>query len=287
MFQWVGNDVGKKILATLKYFLYNKGIMKGINMSQKIKSGQSKNQHQSKNKGPWLYGMHPVTAALQNPNRKIKEIQGVKNALDMLKIPAHIPVKIVAREQIDALVGQSAVHQGVVAKCEPLPIVAVEDVVRDVKNDDKALFVILDQVFDPHNVGAILRSAAAFGVRAVIVPDANAPEESGTLAKSASGALEVMPLIRVSNLVRTMEYLKKQGFWCVGMDGYAEKSIGEDRLPAKCVIVMGSEGDGMRRLTAENCDYTVKLPIARTVESLNVSNACAIALYEWQRIWQK
>lgn len=255
-------------------------------MSQKIRNGQSKNQCQ-KNKGLWLYGVHPVTAALQNPNRKIKEIWAVKSALETIKIPTHIPVKIVAREQIDSLVGQGAVHQGVVAKCEPLPNVAVEDIVRHLKNEEKALFVILDQVFDPHNVGAILRSSTAFGVSAVIVPDANAPEETGVLAKSASGALEVMPLIRVSNLVRTMDYLKKQGFWCVGMDGYAEKSIGEDKMPAKCVIVMGSEGDGMRRLTAENCDYTVKLPMSGAVESLNVSNACAIALYEWQRIWRK
>lgn len=256
-------------------------------MSQKNKNGQIKNQHQTKNKGLWLYGVHPVTAALQNPRRKIKEVWGVKNALEMLKIPPQIPVKVVSREQIDTLVGLGAVHQGVVAKCDPLPNVAIEDVVRQVEKEDKVLFVILDQVFDPHNVGAILRSSAAFGVSAVIMPDANAPEESGVLAKSASGALEVMPLIRVSNLVRTMEYLKKQGFWCVGMDGYAEKSIGEDKLPSKCVIVMGSEGDGMRRLTAENCDYTVKLPMSRVVESLNVSNACAIALYEWQRIWQK
>ena len=163
----------------------------------------------------------------------------------------------------------------------------IEDLICDTKKLEKALVVILDQVSDPHNVGAILRSAAAFGAMAVIVPDANAPEETGTLAKSASGALEVIPLIRVANLSRAMEMLKKADFWCVGMDGYAKKEMGEDRLPQKCALVMGSEGEGMRRLTAENCDYMVKLPIARTVESLNVSNACTIALYEWNRIYGK
>ena len=247
-----------------------------------------KNQKvQRKNKELWLYGTHPVMAAMDNPNRVIREIWAVKSVVETLKNPKKIPVKVVMREQIDSLVGQNAVHQGVVAKCEPLQPYAIEDLIRDTKKAEKALVVILDQVSDPHNVGAILRSSAAFGAKAVIVPDANAPEESGVLAKSASGALEVIPLIRVSNLSRTMEALKKAEFWCVGMDGYAKREMGEDKLPQKCVIVMGSEGDGMRRLTAENCDYTVKLPIARTVESLNVSNACAIALYEWNRIHLK
>ena len=248
---------------------------------------QKNQKMQKKNKEMWLYGTHPVTAAIDNPKRTIREIWAVKSVAETLKNPKKIPVKVVVREQIDSLVGQNAVHQGIVAKCEPLRSYMIEDLICDTKKLEKALVVILDQVSDPHNVGAILRSAAAFGAMAVIVPDANAPEETGTLAKSASGALEVIPLIRVANLSRAMEMLKKADFWCVGMDGYAKKEMGEDRLPQKCALVMGSEGEGMRRLTAENCDYMVKLPIARTVESLNVSNACAIALYEWNRIYGK
>ena len=248
---------------------------------------QTNQKMQKKNKEMWLYGTHPVTAAIDNPKRTIREIWAVKSVAETLKNPKKIPVKVVVREQIDSLVGQNAVHQGIVAKCEPLRSYMIEDLICDTKKLEKALVVILDQVSDPHNVGAILRSAAAFGAMAVIVPDANAPEETGTLAKSASGALEVIPLIRVANLSRAMEMLKKADFWCVGMDGYAKKEMGEDRLPQKCALVMGSEGEGMRRLTAENCDYMVKLPIARTVESLNVSNACAIALYEWNRIYGK
>lgn len=133
---------------------------------------------------------------------------------------------------------------------------------------------------DPHNVGAVLRSAAAFDASAVILTDRNAPEATGTLAKSASGALELVPLITVSNLTRAMKTLKDLGFWCVGLDGRAPSTLRETSLPDKIALVMGSEGFGLRRLTAENCDYTVKLPISERVESLNVSNAAAIALYE-------
>ena len=142
---------------------------------------------------------------------------------------------------------------------------------------------MLDQVTDPHNIGAILRSAAAFEAAAVILPDANAPEESGTLAKSACGGLEIVPLIRVPNLVRAIETLKKVGFWVIGLDGSAKKTMAQDKLPAKTVFILGSEGDGLRRLTAENCDYMLKLPISDKMESLNVSNAAAIALYEFNR----
>lgn len=131
-----------------------------------------------------------------------------------------------------------------------------------------------------------MRSAVAFNASALILPDAGAPQESGTLAKSASGALETLPLIRVTNLVRALDQLKKADFWCVGMDGHADKSIIEQKLPNKCALIMGSEGDGMRRLTMENCDYLTKLPMSDKMESLNVSNACAIALYEWFRLYQ-
>ncbi len=143
--------------------------------------------------------------------------------------------------------------------------------------------LLLDQVTDPHNVGAILRSAAAFDVGAVIVTDRNAPQESGVMAKAASGALEVVPLIAVTNLVQAIETLKKSGYWIAGLDGAARKAIHEAKLDNKTALVLGAEGAGLRRLTTEHCDFLVKLPISDKMESLNVSNAAAVAMYELYR----
>lgn len=235
--------------------------------------------------GLWLYGTHPIEMALQNPNRKILEIRFCKQPV--FQIPANIPTHAVSKEQIESVVGRDAVHQGMIARVQPLPTYTLDDLIADTRAQTNTLVVILDQVSDPHNIGAIMRSATAFNASALILPDAGAPQESGTLAKSASGALETLPLIRVSNLARAMEQLKKADFWCVGMDGHASKSIMEQKLPNKCALIMGSEGDGMRRLTMENCDYLTKLPMSDKMESLNVSNACAIALYEWFRLYQK
>ncbi len=239
--------------------------------------------HNKQAKDVLLYGKHPVSLALSNPCRAVREIYATPGAADELTIPANVPVRSATREQLEQMVGRGAVHQGVVARCLPLSGNTIEDVIASTKSREKAVVVLLDQVTDPHNIGAILRSAVAFNAVAVIVPEAGAPDETGVLAKSASGALELIPFVRVSNLSRAMDKLKKNDFWCVGLDGYAQKSIFEDKLPAKCAIVMGSEGDGLRRLTAENCDYSVKLPMNEKIESLNVSNACAITLYEWSR----
>lgn len=242
-----------------------------------------KNESKGKSKDLWLYGMHPVSMALNNENRVIKELWLTATTADEIEIPKHIPYRIVDRSQIETVVGRDAVHQGIAMKTQALNAYTIDDLLADTENDDKALIVILDQVTDPHNIGAIMRSSVAFNAKAVIIPDAGAPEENGTLAKSASGAMELIPLIRVSNLARSMEAIKKSGFWCVGMDGYAKETLSAHTLPKKCAIVMGSEGDGLRRLTAENCDYMVKLPMNEAIESLNVSNACAIALYEYAR----
>jgi 23S rRNA (guanosine2251-2'-O)-methyltransferase len=171
----------------------------------------------AKNKGEkdiLLYGRHPVTMALQNPRRQIREILAVKGAVDGLKIPTGVFVRTVAREQLDALVGRDAVHQGIVARCAPTVNMRLKDILKDLDESDGGVVLLLDQVTDPHNIGAILRSAAAFGALAVIVPEAGAPDETGVLAKSASGALEVVPLVRVTNLARAMDQLKELGFWC-------------------------------------------------------------------------
>ena len=223
-----------------------------------------------------------VDLAVKNPRRKIKEIYVTKETLNEMNFPKGLVVRPADRKFLDSLVGQNAVHQGVVACCEPLPAVDFKSFVQSVKDYERALVIVLDQVTDPHNIGAIMRSAVAFNASAVIMPEAGAPSESGVLAKSASGATELIPLIRVSNLAHAMDMLKKAEFWCVGLDGYAEDYITDHKLPQKCVLVLGAE-DGMRRLTMENCDMVVKLPMNSDIESLNVSNAAAVAMYEWNR----
>lgn len=226
----------------------------------------------------WLYGFHPVLAALKNPNRKIFRLLTTKEAAAELQAELSLPIKneLQTRQEIEGYLPEGAVHQGIAALTAPLPMMAIEDL----KITKKMTVVLLDQITDPHNVGAIIRSAAAFDAAAVIMTDMNAPEISGTLAKSASGTLEIVPLITVTNLKRAMTTLKELGFWCVGMDGKAPETLREANLSEKVALVMGSEGFGLRRLTAENCDFMVRLPISSKVESLNVSNAAAIALYD-------
>lgn len=231
----------------------------------------------------WLYGHHAVTAALHNPNREKIEIRLTNESEIDKKVLKNLPVKIVSRQELDSLLPPGAIHQGVALSVKPLEPVYLEDIIRLTQSKERSVLLILDQVTDPHNIGAILRSSAAFNADAVILPDANAPEETGTLAKSACGALESVPLVRVANLVRAIRELKDAGYWVLGLDGYADQFITDDKLPAKTVFVLGSEGEGMRRLTAEKCDYTIKLPICDKMESLNVSNAAAIALYEFYR----
>jgi len=229
--------------------------------------------------GVWLYGYHAVTAALQNPNRSIHRLLlGKETARELPPdlIPAGLSAEPADRAEFSRLLPPGAVHQGIAAFVSPLPDLYEPDI----PEKESSVVVILDQVTDPHNVGAILRSAAAFDADAVIVTQRNAPETTGALAKSASGALELIPLIYVSNLARTMDSLKRRGYWCVGMDGAAKQTLRDADLPRKVALVMGSEGYGLRRLTAQNCDFMVKLPISPRIESLNVSNAAAIALYD-------
>ncbi|MCP5362044.1 MAG: 23S rRNA (guanosine(2251)-2'-O)-methyltransferase RlmB [Hyphomicrobiales bacterium] len=235
-------------------------------------------KHQNKNTNQlWLYGKHPVLAALANPARKIKRLCAASQSRELLPASLQHPVEEMSTHEIAQLLPEGAVHQGLALLTAPLPGPSLEAILAP--EGQPQTLLILDQVTDPHNVGAILRTAAAFGVAAVIQPQDHAAQESGVLAKSASGALERVPLVRVTNLSATLEQLKKADFWCIGMDGEAEQTL--EQLPryARKVIVMGAEGKGLRRLTREHCDLLAAIPMTRAVESLNVSNAAAIALY--------
>jgi 23S rRNA (guanosine2251-2'-O)-methyltransferase len=183
-------------------------------------------------------------------------------------------VELVTSEELSKKCGPEAVHQGVALHVNALDDTHLDEVMHQPR------LAILDQVTDPHNVGAILRSAAAFGIGALIVPKDHAPQETGVMAKAACGGLEMVPLVRVTNLAKAMKELKEQSYWLLGMDGAAKAPVRAAKDYDKCVIVLGAEGTGMRRLTAENCDLLVKIPMSGAMESLNVSNAAAIAFYE-------
>lgn len=232
--------------------------------------------------GYWLYGIHSCQAALANPDRRVQRIVTTRNAVEKLAggldAARHPKPETMDPAALERLLPPGAVHQGVAVCVEPLPELALEDVLETGRP-----LVILDQVTDPHNVGAILRSAAAFGAGAVVVTAHHAPGETAILAKSASGALDLVPLVVAGNLAQAMEKLKKAGYWCIGLDGEAKQTIAEAKLGPQSALILGAEGKGLRRLTAENCDLLVRLPISARMESLNVSNAAAIALYEIYR----
>ena len=227
----------------------------------------------------WLHGIHACQAALNAPERRVLRIYATRNALSRLQLDEkrHPKPEIVEPKKLDHLLTQGAVHQGVALEVAQRRALGLDALLA---TKPATPLVLLDQVTDPHNVGAILRSAAAFGAAGVITTHHHAPVESGVLAKAASGALETVPLIEVSNLSQAMERIKQADYWIAGMDGQASQTLREAKLTPKTALVMGAEGKGLRRLTTERCDFLVKLPMRAGMESLNVSNACAVALYE-------
>ena len=237
--------------------------------------------------GPyWLYGHHAVTAALGNPERKLLRLARTGPDIEPGEVEGggHWPEwEQVPRDILESWLPYGAVHQGIAAKVHPLPERGIEDVVADAADRDQAVVMILDQVTDPQNVGAILRSAAAFGALAVVLTERNAAPESGSLAKAASGALEHVPLVRVANLARAIDILKKGGFWIAGLAAEAERTLADAKLKGKVGLALGAEGPGLRRLTREHCDLLVRLPTSGAIDHLNVSNAAAVSLYELVR----
>lgn len=227
---------------------------------------------------PRFWGRHAVTAALANPERVVRKIWGTREALAALDLPPVLPVVHADVADLGRMVPSDAPHQGLVAEVDPLEEIWLGDLLEQGRDDRRPL-VILDQVTDPHNVGAILRSAAAFDALGIVTQDRHAPPESGTVARSASGALEAVPWIRVVNLARALDEIGDAGFWRVGLTGHASLTLAEAMGPQKNAIVLGAEGEGMRHNTEAHCDQLARLPISGKVESLNVSNAAAIALY--------
>jgi 23S rRNA (guanosine2251-2'-O)-methyltransferase len=223
-----------------------------------------------------LYGWHPVTLALANPNRTIRKLWLTENAARRLaeeNIATRVTPELVRPDVIDRRLGPDAVHQGMLAEVEPLEGLDLDDLPQD------GMVLVLDQITDPHNVGAILRSAAAFKVNAVITTARHSPEATGVLAKSASGALELVPIVAVPNLARALTQLNDQGFMTVGLDSEGAENISAVPLSAPLALVLGAEGQGLRRLTRETCNVVARLDMPGEIKSLNVSNAAVLALY--------
>ncbi|WP_174291311.1 23S rRNA (guanosine(2251)-2'-O)-methyltransferase RlmB [Sphingomonas bacterium] len=227
---------------------------------------------------PRFWGRHAVIAALANPERMVRKVWGTREALASLDLPPVIPVTYADVADLGRLVPADAPHQGLVAEVDPLEEVWLGDLLDQGRDDTRPL-VVLDQVTDPHNVGAILRSAAAFDALGIVTQDRHAPPESGTVARSASGALESVPWVRVVNLARALDEIGEAGFWRIGLTGHAPQTLAQAMGQQRVAIILGAEGEGMRHNTEAHCDELARLPISGKVESLNVSNAAAIALY--------
>jgi 23S rRNA (guanosine2251-2'-O)-methyltransferase len=226
---------------------------------------------------PRFWGRHAVAAALANPNRTIVRLWATREAAAELTLAPGLPVIFADAADLGRLVPRDAPHQGIVAEVERLPDILLADLLEEA--EDGRPIVILDQVTDPHNVGAILRSAAAFDALGLVTQDRHAPPESGALAKAASGALETVPWVRVVNLARALDEIAQAGFWRIGLAGEAQATLAAALGPPRVALALGAEGEGLRQNTEAHCDALARLPIGGRVESLNVSNAAAIALY--------
>jgi 23S rRNA (guanosine2251-2'-O)-methyltransferase len=223
-----------------------------------------------------LYGWHTVKAALENPARRIRALYATENAARRLAddgVTLPMPPEVVRPHVIDNRLGPDAVHQGLLAEADPLPSPPLDAL------SQSGIVLVLDQITDPHNVGAILRTAAGFAVEAIVTTARHSPEATGVLAKSASGALEYVPIVTVQNLARALGELKERGYLLVGLDSTGDADLGDVELRAPLALVLGAEGKGLRQLTRATCDQVARLDLPGRIKSLNVSNAAALALY--------
>ncbi|MEM8800413.1 MAG: RNA methyltransferase [Pseudomonadota bacterium] len=227
----------------------------------------------------WLYGFHPVIAALGNPDRTFHDLIVTDSAVNRLPPKLVHNPRIVSLQELDSTVGRDSVHQGVALQVSLLPERDLEPTVFACAEHNRPI-LFLDQVTDPHNVGAIFRSAAAFGVGALVTQDRHSPAETGILAKAASGMLENLPWVRVTNIARALDAVAGHGYFRIGLDGSAETRLDQLTQDTRTCIVLGAEGAGLRRNTIEHCDCLARLAMAPGCESLNVSNAAAVALYD-------
>jgi 23S rRNA (guanosine2251-2'-O)-methyltransferase len=225
-----------------------------------------------------LWGRHAVEAALKNPERNNHKLWATREGIASLdgELPADFPVEFADVADLGRLVARDAPHQGLVLECAALEDIHLDEVLT---GDARRPLVVLDQVTDPHNLGAIMRSAAAFDAGALVTQDRHAPPESGTVGKAASGALDVVPWVRVVNLSRALEEIAEAGYWRIGLTGEADATLAEALPNGPIALVLGAEGEGLRQNVAAHCDALARLPIGNAMESLNVSNAAAIALY--------
>ena len=253
----------------------------GQNRSPRPENGRERPEKKQEN---WIYGLHAIEAALSNPRRNLHRAVLTARAAEALgpKLAGRVRVEPADIEAIARLLPPGAVHQGAALSCDPLPARDLEEVLAEQK-EGRRIVLVLDQLSDPHNVGAILRTAAAFAVTAVVVQDRHAPPQSGALIKAASGAMEIVPYVEVVNIARALDKLGQAGFWRVALVGDGQEPIAQAAAQGDIALVVGSEGDGIRRLVREHCDTAAFIPIDKAMESLNVSNAAAIALYEIRR----
>lgn len=271
-----------------------------------LKSKKTANKHSKKPTKPfkartknpatnnklWICGKHPVLLALKNKKRKIFEILVTKNSQEQLQkflAQNHLTylqksIKLVTNQQISAIIGPNQIHQGIAINCSKLAILDENTLLKRLENSKKGQnlekLLILDQISDPHNIGAIIRSAIAFGVKNIIFSQHNAIIENATIVKSSAGAIEFANLSSVTNISNLLEKLKKIGYWCVGLAGEGSENINNLKNHPNLALVIGSEGSGIRSLVKKNCDILAKITINNQVESLNASVATAIALYE-------
>ena len=238
---------------------------------------KNKGHSKSADRPYYMYGGHAVLAALQNPKRRIEKVFCTAEFARSNQIFLNNKdVEIVDVVFLNKILGPNQNHQGIAAKVHSIFLSNIREINLSSPN---CKLVVLDQISDPQNIGSIIRSAAAFGIEAIILPQDNSPQENATIAKIASGTLEQVKIVKVINLKSTMESLKEEGFWIIGLDEEAREVLSSKILQGKAVIALGAEDKGLRRLTSEACDHLVQIPMSKTVESLNVASAASIVFY--------